>query len=142
LLEAYSVDKKTVTIIILSIIILGLLVYIFGISGPNSSELKRRIDSAIERSAIIEKSAGRLQTANTELVNQLEEERNISTGLQTAKQESDRIITALESQNREQGEIIDSIKRGDSDIDDTIERIDDRLERCQEYGRQLTEGIE
>ena len=135
-------DKKTVTIIILSIIILGLLVYIFGISGPNSSELKRRIDSAIERSAIIEKSAGRLQTANTELVNQLEEERNISTGLQTAKQESDRIITALESQNREQGEIIDSIKRGDSDIDDTIERIDDRLERCQEYGRQLTEGIE
>ena len=135
-------DKKTVTIIILSIIILGLLVYIFGISGPNSSELKRRIDSAIERSAIIEKSAGRLQTANTELVNQLEEERNISTGLQTAKQESDRIITALESQNREQGEIIDSIKRGDSDIDDTIERIDDRLDRCREYGRQLASGAE
>jgi len=136
------VDKKTMAIFILSVVIVALLTVIFGIQRPNSSELKRRIDSAIERSAIIEKSAGRLQTANTELVNQLEEERNISTGLQTAKQESDRIITALESQNREQGEIIDSIKRGDSDIDDTIERIDDRLERCQEYGRQLTEGIE
>ena len=135
-------DKKTMAIFILSVVIVALLTVIFGIQRPNSSELKRRIDSAIERSAIIEKSAGRLQTANTGLISELEEERNISAELRATGQKVEQLNRQLESQNREQREIIDGITSGDSDIDDTIDRITNRLDRCREYGRQLTEGIE
>ena len=133
-------DKKTVAIFILSLIIIGFLVWTFGFRNPDYKETKRLLNSSIERNTIIEESAGRLQTANTKLIDQLEEERNIITGLQTAKQESDRINTELEYQNREQRQIIDSIRSGDTDIDDTISRAEKGIISALGYAKELTAG--
>ena len=131
-------DKKTGVIIILSAIILCLLVWIIGFRNPDYREIKRRLDSSLERNTIIEESAGRLQTANQKLIGELGTERDISAGLQEANQKLEQLNSESEQRDRQQREAIDRIISGDTDIDNAISGAEEGIDSALRRLDQLT----
>ena len=131
-------DKKTGVIIILSAIILCLLVWIIGFRNPDYREIKRRLDSSLERNTIIEESAGRLQTANQNLIDELGTERDISAGLQEANQKLEQLNSESEQRDRQQREVIDRIISGDTDIDNAISGAEEGIDSALRRLDQLT----
>jgi len=134
------VDKKIIAIIILSFIIVGLVVWIFGVAEPNYRELGKRLDSSIITTASITQSARILQAGNQESIRELEKERNISRSLQTASDNIERLNKQLERDNREQREIIERITSGDIEIDRTIDKLEYRLIRSKKNINRLRES--
>ena len=133
-------DKKTIAIVILSSIIIGLLIWIFGIAGPDHRELNKRLDSSILTTTSITQSARILQAGNKESLRELEEERIISRGLQETSDNFERLYKQSERNNREQREIIERITSGDFEIDRTIDRIEQRLIRSKKNINRLRES--
>lgn len=133
-------DKKIYIIIILSLIIAGLLVWIFGFAEPDYRELGKRLDSSIIRASSITQSARILQARDQESIRELEKERIISQGFQETSNNFERLYKQSERDNREQREIIDRITSGDIEIDRTIDRIEFRLIRSQKNINRLRES--
>ena len=133
-------DKKDLAIIILVTIIVGLLVWIFGVAGADYRELGNRLDGSIITAASITQSARILQAGNKESLRELEEERIISRGFQETSDNFERLYNQSERNNREQREIIERITSGDIEIDRTIDRIELRLIRSQKNINRLRES--
>lgn len=133
-------DKKNWIIISLSIVIVGLLVWIFGFAEPNYRELGKRLDDSIIRASSITQSARILQAGNQESIRELEKERIISRGFQETSNNFKRLYKQSERDNREQREIIDRITSGDIEIDRTIDKIEYRLIRSKKNINRLRES--
>ena len=140
MLRAHNVDKKTLAICILSLVIILLLVWIFGVTGPDNRELNQRLDSSLDRVNEIEESKGRLQATNKGLITELEKERTLRDELQKTSDGFEQLYQETRRHNQEQREIIDSITSGDIGIDDTIDRIEERLNRSLENLKRFKSG--
>ena len=130
-------QKQNIVIIILSLTVICLLIWPFGGRSSDSEQLKKQLANSISRSTEIENTAKRLQESNSDLVGELEKERNISAELRERNKELERINQGFEQNNREQRELVNGITAGDIGIDETIERIESGLKRCSENVKEL-----
>ncbi len=130
-------DKKILTIIILSLIICGFCVYTFGFARPDYKDLTERYNNMSGRIDSIETAKDGLQEANSGLVEELRLERIISSGLEKSSKQFEHLSIQLERNNKEQRRIIEAITSGDKQIDNTIAGIEERLKRSQELLSKL-----
>lgn len=133
-------DKKTIVIFILSIIIAVLLVG----GGIGYRVARKRVNSALDRSAVIAQSARNLQAGYAELERKLDRERAIVTGLRetndglTERYKSlEQIYRELRTNYQSQTRIIERIESGDINIDSTIDRIEKGLAKSLEIVREI-----
>lgn len=133
-------DKKVLVIIGLSLIIIGLLVWIFGSAKPDFRELNDRLDRSLQRVSELKESEGRLQETNKGLNTELEKERIVRDEFQKSSEGFEQLYQETRRHNQEQREIIDRITSGDIGIDDSINRVGDRLDRSLDNLRRLRES--
>jgi len=133
------VDKKSIAIVVLSCCLVGLGIWTFGYRETKIRRVEGLLEDSLQRSANIEESARAIQDRNSKLERELEKERNIIAELQTTSSRFESLYREFESRYREQRKIVERITGGNIEIDATVGRIEQGIERSLEILEDFAE---
>ena len=114
--------------------------FVYSRARSDYTEISQQLESSISRYNDLENTKDELQGTVDELRGELQGERDISTALQAVYDSFEIEYSRIERQYKKQGNILQSLRQSDTDIDGTVSNIENGITDSIGLVNQLREA--